>query len=415
MLDRNAVRKPFNSFPLAKVDAMKHDPIHRTPDPASRPLKVAIATTTRFHVTDLARELSRNGAEVQFISYVPRTRALTYGVQPGSISSILPALAPIIAWERYLPWFAPKLRGWLRVKAINGAARLRLHRCDVFICMSGTYLEAARFAKDRFGAQVWLERGSTHIRTQRDILSKVPGARLPSELSVAREEAGYALADRILVASTHVHDSFLERAPELSNKIIRIPYGVNVEEFPLQPRLPAGPPWKLIFVGGWSLRKGCDVLIEALRGMDDIELIHVGGLGDVSFPHDDPRFQHIGMVPQSRLAKYYAKAHVAVLASREEGLAMVQAQSLATGLPLIGTTMSGARDLRLSETLARNITVCDVGDAAQLRASIRSVLNAYTRQEIPTIQEIDRMSLTWSRYGADYFRALSEQVRPSEK
>lgn len=373
-------------------------------------LRVAIATTTRFHVTDLARELLDHGFEVQFISYVPKLRAQHYGVPVVSQSSILPIMLPILAWERYLPNLGAKLRAWLRVKVINFAATVRLRECDVFVCMSGTYLEAALYAQRRFGAKIWLERGSTHILTQSAILGGISGAVQPSDLDVRREIDGYNAADQILIASTHVEDSFRAHSSELAKKLIRIPYGVNIDEFPLGARPTQGPVWRAVMVGAWSLRKGCDVLTEAIRGMEDVELTHVGTLGDYPFPISDPRFVHVNAVSQSALASFYAQAHIAVLASREEGLAMVQAQSLASGLPMVGTTMSGVMDLGISSALAANIFICQDGDALALRQAIRAAITAIEGGLLPRLTSADRDLLSWQRYGQRYAEELRSRV-----
>jgi hypothetical protein len=74
--------------------------------------------------------------------------------------------------------------------------------------MSGIYLEAARFAKQRYGATIWLERGSRHILSQDEILAAIPGAERPSPLVMRRELAGYALADRVVIPSHHVGERF---------------------------------------------------------------------------------------------------------------------------------------------------------------------------------------------------------------
>lgn len=386
------------------------DPVTRISGNKARRLRIAIATTTRFHVTDLARELLTQGFDVQFISYVPKSRARDYGVPTERQSSILAIMLPILAWERVLPSLAPNFRSWIRVKLVNWAAKFLLRDCDVFVCMSGVYLEAAHYAKRRYGAQIWLERGSTHILTQEAILARIPNCAVPSDSDVFREIAGYNLADQILIASSHVEESFLEQSPELAKKLIRIPYGVNVDEFPMEVRPKSGPVWRLLMVGNWSLRKGCDVLAEAILGMEDVELMHVGSLGDCPFPVSNPRLMHVNAVPQSLLSTYYAQAHIAVLASREEGLAMVQAQSLASGLPLVGTTMSGARDLGLSKTLAANIFICPDGDALALRQTIRDAISAVEGGQLPCITAVDRNLLSWHRYGQRYGQELRARV-----
>ena len=57
------------------------------------------------------------------------------------------------------------------------------------------------------------------------------------------------------------------------------------------------------------------------------------------------RFQHLGVIPRPELYKYYSQGSVFVIASIEEGLALVQAQAMACGLPVIATTNTGAEDL----------------------------------------------------------------------
>jgi starch synthase len=62
-----------------------------------------------------------------------------------------------------------------------------------------------------------------------------------------------------------------------------------------------------------------------------------------SLPREHVEF--LGSVPQARLPQIMSESHILVLPSIEEGLALVQAQALACGCPVLGTTNSGAEDL----------------------------------------------------------------------
>jgi glycosyltransferase involved in cell wall biosynthesis len=53
----------------------------------------------------------------------------------------------------------------------------------------------------------------------------------------------------------------------------------------------------------------------------------------------------IGPVPQSELKTLMSRSHVMALPSVEEGLAMVQAQAMACGCPVIATTNTGAEEI----------------------------------------------------------------------
>src|SRR5205814_2148833 len=92
--------------------------------------------------------------------------------------------------------------------ALDRSVSVMLEPCDVFICMSGIYLGAALLAQQKYGAKVWLERGSRHILSQHEILAAIPGANQPTSDVIARELEGYTKADKIVVPSRHVFESF---------------------------------------------------------------------------------------------------------------------------------------------------------------------------------------------------------------
>jgi len=55
--------------------------------------------------------------------------------------------------------------------------------------------------------------------------------------------------------------------------------------------------------------------------------------------------EFLGHIPQPELKQIMSRSHAMILPSIEEGLALVQAQSLACGCPVIGTRHTGAEDL----------------------------------------------------------------------
>ena len=308
---------------------------------------------------------------------------------------------PLIAWERLLPKAAPEMREKLFQVALNRAVMARLELCDVFIGMSGLILEAARFAKNKFGARIYVERGSRHIVSQARILEQT-GGQSPNGLAIERELASYKLADRIAVASAQVVDSFLEEDPSLAPKLFTNPYGVDLEQFPQRKTIPSGPP-TVLFVGGWTYRKGADVLSAAMEQLPGARLIHVGGGGDVSFPVSE-RFVHYDPVPQWRLSEFYAQAHVFAIASREEGLALVQLQALASGLPLVCTDRTGGADLSLTPGWPLESELLN-GDVNLLAEAISSTL----ADKLSPLAESDRQILSWRGYGLRYARELDSQ------
>src|SRR5947209_8302356 len=59
-------------------------------------LRVGIASSGRFHLLDLARELDALGVDVRFYSYVPRKRAEKFGLPSRCHVALLPILFPMV-------------------------------------------------------------------------------------------------------------------------------------------------------------------------------------------------------------------------------------------------------------------------------------------------------------------------------
>ncbi len=360
---------------------------------------------------DLARELDFLGLETLFYSYVPRRRAARFGLPARCHRGLLPFMAPFVAWNAYGGSVLPNLQERALVHALNAAVTARLSRCDVFICMSGLFLEAAAYARQRFGASIWLERGSRHILSQDDILKDIAGSKRPTPFMIERELRGYELADRIVVPSSHVAESFDERAPALSRKLFINPYGVDLDQFPSRDGSPPPGPPTVLFVGSWSYQKGADVLATAIRELGNVQLLHVGAMADAPFPHDDPRFEHVGPVPQWDLFKYYAKAHVFALASRQDGFGMVLLQAAASGLPIVCSEMTGGADLKVSQALSERIFVTPAADMEQLTRAIGAAIKLATEPSgLPPLSTHDRDLLSWSSYGRRYYDELRRSV-----
>jgi glycosyltransferase involved in cell wall biosynthesis len=272
--------------------------------------------------------------------------------------------------------------------------------------MSGIYLEAARHAKRKFNAKIWLERGSQHILSQDEILSRIPGAERPSVLAIKRELEGYKIADKIVIPSKHVEDSF-RRDPVAYAKLFRNPYGVDISMFPFQGSLKTNRPFTFLFVGSWSLQKGCDILTKAVTKLENVKLLHVGAVADLKFPAGDSRFIHVNPVSQTALSRFYAQADAFVLASRQDGFAMVLSQALATGLPVICTDRTGGPDLAHTAALTDRITVVPSDDECRLAAAMQSTIDRLkSGSRLPPLTSVDLDQLSWASYARRYSKEL---------
>ena len=101
---------------------------------------------------------------------------------------------------------------------------------------------------------------------------------------------------------------------------------------------------------------------------------------DIPFP-SEKRFVHVDSVDQSILVSYYNQAKIFILPSREEGLAMVQAQAIACNLPMLGSIDSGAEDLKAMVDNPEYITILTEYTVDALIAGIASKVSATIIQD----------------------------------
>ena len=383
-------------------------------------MKIAILTAGRFHVLDLAIELARLGHEVRFHSLVPPWQTRRFGLPARCNRWLGPLLGPLYLACRGLSGTraeAPAQRAL--VLAIDRVGAQLIGRCDAFIGMSGMSLHTIKRLK-RSGATTFVERGSMHIEAQKQILDAHRGPlRVGSDVPgwmVAREKAEYAAADYISLPSRHAEESFLERGFDPS-RLLRNPYGVSLDQFPAT-TAPPPRPRRLLMVGTWSWQKGVDVLVESFVSLrqeyPDLELHHVGALGDVPFPSDLPGAFHHDAVPQPELTRHYAQAHVFVLASRQDGFGVVLSQALASGLPLVCTTRTGGFDLAKLLGGSPAITLTTPGDPTSLRDGIATQLARLAPIDGPRdlLGEVGRWRLSWRAYGERWHANLVARVAP---
>lgn len=368
-------------------------------------IKINIFSPGRFHVCDLARELDKNGFDVKFYSFVPAKRAEKFGLPRRCSFSLLIPMAPFLVLERVLF----KRSGWAKRLCIimqDWISSLVMRKCDICIAMSGNYILTSKKAKKQ-GALVIIERGSKHIVEQKAILDTNPNNKNLSvpEFNYYRELESYQIADYIAIASKHVARSFYKHNYP-KDKLFINPYGVDLSMFKQLPNVEKK--YDVIMVGGWSFRKGCDLIVEALKD-SRLNFLHVGGIVDLEFP-SLPNFTHVDSVDQSQLINYYNMAKIALLSSREEGLAMVQVQAIACNLPLVGSVDSGAEDLRVMVEYPEYITIIDKYTSECVKNAIECGLRKYDQLGYKLYAGTAIENLTWSAYGMRYTDFLRKNI-----
>lgn len=373
-------------------------------------LRINIAAAHRFHLLDLARELETHGHEVRFYSYVPTKRALKFGLKKENSYSFFYIMMPFLAL-----WKISKGSAWstkLLHRLMDYYLTFFMKPCDVYIALGTIYYKSFFSAKNKFNAITILEWGSKHIQEQQRILSLIPNQVRQDEYFTNRSIHGYQLADYIAIASDHVKKSFIDRGVS-EKKLIQNPYGVNLKDFS-PTKLNEKKSFDVIMVGTWSIRKGCDLLIDFFK-TSNLTLLHVGSIVDLPFPQTQ-NMTHFDPVDQKQLIEFYEKAKIFVLPSREEGLAMVQCQALACGLPIVCTKDTGGRDLR--NFLYDKEWIIEMFDFSieALQESVEKALQLANKQKGERNYAGNSIeNLTWSAYGDRYVKNILDVSVESTK
>ena len=312
-------------------------------------MKVIVSAHSRFHSFELARQLQLRGHLYRMYTGYPGFKVRE--VDPTRVQSHWAlSMAHHGAGRIGLHPVSRLMRVPAIVEYDRWVAR-HLEPCDAVVSLPTFCLDTFR-AAHRLGTMAICDCASTHPLVQREILlEEYRRFGVDTDLldfrTLDREVAAIEGADCITVPSTVALQSYVAQGIE-PRKLSRIPYGVDLRMY--KPLGKSDEVFRVLFVGQASLRKGVQYLLEATSQLrlPNFEVVFAGSVNDdvrnVLRKHAG-RFKHVGVVPRPQLASVYSQASALVVPSVEEGLALVQAQAMACGLPVIATTHTGAEDL----------------------------------------------------------------------
>jgi len=311
---------------------------------------VHVSSPTTFWALDLARQMARLGHLGKFYTGLPAS--MTRRLPEKMVCRQPLLLGPHYIARKLHSYRLQQVLGWPTAELFDVWLASQVASCEVFHCLSGVGLRAHRVAKRRYGALTVCDRGSSHISYQDDLLrDEFERWGMPYQGTdprvIEKEQSEYQECDLITVPSEFDRRSFIERGVPAA-KVAKIPFGVDLREFhPISKR---NKTFRVLYVGQIAMRKGIPYLLEALATLRvaNFELILIGSLLPEArgiLAHYGEGFKYLGPKPRAELYHYYSQASVFVIASIEEGLAMVMAQAMACGLPVIATTNTGAEDL----------------------------------------------------------------------
>jgi glycosyltransferase involved in cell wall biosynthesis len=163
-----------------------------------------------------------------------------------------------------------------------------------------------------------------------------------------------------------------QSAGVVAERIRVVPHGIDPRvQCPDGPRYPlaTGSGFRFLFVGGVSLRKGTDILLEAYRqaftAADDVCLVLKDHSDDLFYREQDargrirelqsdpgaPEVEHIdAFLPEADLAALYRSCDAAVFPYRAEGFCLPILEAMACGVPAIVPHFGACLDYCDAET-----------------------------------------------------------------
>ena len=382
-------------------------------------LKVGVATSTRFHMFDLAHQMMQLEQETTLFTAYPRYK-------------LDPELRQIARTRS--PWlFALGLCRLLGLPEAGVGNRLfqdysywlarAVQDCDLDVLdvLDGLGLHAGRIVRDR--GKIWVcNRGSSHVAAQQEILTSeyarwnVP---LPADCfipeRVAQCLAEYEESTGIVVPSAFAKQTFVDRRISAA-KVHVCPYGVDLSLF--RPHRKEDEVFRVLFVGSLSIRKGIGYLLDAVEPLVSSGKVSVWCIGSID-PSARPIldrgsrwFTYKGVQPRNELAWFFSQGSVLVLPSIEEGLALVQAQAMACSVPVIATPNTGAEDLFTDGVEG---FIIPAQSALAIRQRIQWLLDNRQRRDAMAAAALRRVTQIggWRDYGGRCLEMYRNMAKPS--
>lgn len=365
-------------------------------------MKVLVTHPGRQHSHQAALALEKAGMLAGYWAGVPASGFRRYGPVPLDPARTVwfpwtPALrrigprADFAACRLFDRWAARRLKR-------SGATAVAVIACEI------SALTTFRKAKER-GMVTLLDAPSIHHAAQDRLHGTTDSADLHRRI-VAVKDAEIALADHVLTVSELARQTYLE-AGVPAEKVHAVTLGADLELFSPDGAQKSGPV-TFLFAGATIRRKGFDLLVEAFGAVrssnSDVRLRIVGPRGDLGHLIHS-RIDFLGPMTQPELAAELRRTDVLVLPSRNDSYAMVVAEALASGTPVLVSEMVGAKDL---VTEGRTGWIVPVEDAAALAE--RMAWCARHPEEVRSLGPECRRKAEGATWPA-YHRRLAELVR----
>lgn len=157
---------------------------------------------------------------------------------------------------------------------------------------------------------------------------------------------------RYVIVFTKDQKQLMQRRYGLADRrVVVVPNGVSERFYQYEPRTLHHPP-RLLFVGRLSLQKNLPLFLNSLKGISHKFETRIVGDGDLRTEHEAlarelglKNVHFYGRQDGEALLAQYKKADVFVLPSEREGMPLVLLEAMAMALPIVGTDVTGIKDV----------------------------------------------------------------------
>lgn len=258
------------------------------------------------------------------------------------------------------------------------ANRLKDFNADMVIGYEESCLETFREAK-KYGMTTVLDLAQIHFHEITNISNQFPifkelykNVSLRKKINKIKEEE-LKLADYIICLSEWAKESLIKNNIP-SHKIYVANLGFDPDKFKGKEKYICEEKLKIVFVGTLTKRKGVDLLLNVSKELSSIvDLTMIGPLADASDLLDPQNntFTWHPFVNHDQLSKLLREADLFVFPSYLDSWAMVVVEAMASGLPVIVSSNTGAK-----EALATDAGyIIPPGDTLILKERIRYLYN----------------------------------------
>lgn len=383
--------------------------------------KVTIVVPGKFHAFYLAKGLQKKNILKSIITSYPKFLLVKEKIKKEFIKSIfVKEIIERILLKLSLNNLLLKLNFFINyLFEYISCNKIDYKKTDILVIWSGVAEKSFRKAniKNKKIIKI-LERGSSHIVYQNKILldeyERLGIKKKPIDNKIIEKEIKeYDLADYIFVPSLFAKNTFIENGIS-RDKLLQVPYGANLDEFYKTNQ--KAKDFTIISAGQISVRKGSIYLLKAFvdLNLDNCKLIMVGNIENDLKNNLKPYLLNKNIifkkhVKQKELNQLYNNSHIFVTSSLEEGLAMVQPQAMACGLPIICTTNSGGAEI-VDEGM--NGFVCPIRDLDYLKNKISFFYN--NREQLKIFSEKSykkaRNDLSWDKYSEKVYEVYKSLI-----